>query len=152
MITSILSQLHWYKIISPHFEKAINYVLNTDLAQLETGRYAIDGENVFVIVNEYITKPQAECAWESHRKYADIQIMIAGVEKFGYSPLTDQQPNNTYSPEEDVLFYSFREEGFSKIILQPDRFIIFFPYDIHQPELFSQVPAPVKKLVIKVKI
>jgi YhcH/YjgK/YiaL family protein len=152
MITSTLSQLHWYKIISLHFEKAIDYALTTDFARLEAGRYGIDGENAFAIVNEYTTKPEAECAWESHLKYADIQIMISGVEKFGYTPLTDQLPNNTYNPEEDVLLYSFTKDGFSKITLHPDRFIIFFPSDIHQPELFSQSPAPVKKVVIKVKV
>ena len=57
MITSTLAQLHWYKTISPNFEKAIDYALATDFSNLETGKYSIDGENVMAIINEYTTKP-----------------------------------------------------------------------------------------------
>jgi YhcH/YjgK/YiaL family protein len=36
------------------------------------------------------------------------------------------------------------------ITLSPGRFILFFPTDIHQPEVFTGEPALVKKLVVKV--
>lgn len=152
MITSTLSQLHWYKIISPHFAAAIDYALSTNFADLQPGTYEIDGENVFAIVNEYTTKPHTDCGWESHLKYADIQIMIHGIEKFGYSPLVDQKPSVAYTPEKDVMLYSSAEEDPAYITLYPGQFIIFFPSDIHQPEVFKHHPAPVKKVVIKVKV
>src|ERR1700733_8851812 len=110
MITSTLSQLHWYKTISPNFQKAIEYVLATDFADQDTGKYEIDGDNVFVIVNEYTTKPVSECDPESHRDYADIQIMISGTERFGYTPLTDQTATTPYNPERDVALYTIAEE------------------------------------------
>src|ERR1700722_5317300 len=110
MITSTLDQLHWYKIISPNFEKAIQYVLATDFNALESGKYPVDGDKVFAIVNEYTTKPVAECSPESHRDYADIQIVIAGTEKFGYLPLTGQAATTPYHPEKDVALYSLAEE------------------------------------------
>ncbi len=128
MITSTLSQLHWYKIISPNFEKAIRFVLSTDFATLETGKYSVDGENVLAIVNEYTTKPAAECDPESHREYADIQIIVMGTERFGYTPLTDQQTSTPYSSENDVAFYSIAEDDLSYITLRSGQFIIFFPY------------------------
>jgi biofilm protein TabA len=152
MITSTLSNLHWYKIISPNFEKAINYVLGTDFSEQETGKYAIDGDNVFAIVNEYTTKPLSECDPESHREYADIQIMIDGAEKFGYTPLLDQVATTPYNPERDVALYSIGEEDLSYITLPAGQFIIFFPTDIHQPEVFLRQPDPVKKVVIKVAV
>ncbi len=152
MITSTLNQLHWYKIISPNFEKAIQYVLSTDFGRQETGKYPVDGDKVFAIVNEYITKPFAECDPESHQDYADIQIMIAGAEKFGYTPLTDQITTTPYSSEKDVAFYSLAEEGLNYISLPPGQFIIFFPSDIHQPEVFVRQPALVKKVVMKVAL
>ena len=152
MITSSLSQLHWYKMISPHFAKAIDFALSTDFRPLESGRYEIDGDNVFAIVNEYTTKPAAECDPEAHREYADIQIMIAGAEKFGYTPLTDQQPDTPYEEEKDVAFYTLPDEFISYITLRPGQFIIFFPSDIHQPEVFTSQPALVKKVVLKVSV
>ena len=150
MITSTLSQLHWYKIISPNFEKAIQYALSTDFTALEPGKYSVDGENVMAIVNEYTTRPASECDPESHRDYADIQIMIAGTERFGYAPLTSQQASTPYRPEKDVAFYSLPGEDLSYITLQPGEFIIFFPSDIHQPEVFAHQPALVRKVVLKV--
>lgn len=152
MITSTLAHLHWYKSLSPNFEKAINYALSTDLTALTPGKYAIDGESVLAIVNEYTTKPVAECEPESHRDYADIQIMITGAERFGYAPLLDRQAYIPYSPAKDVALYSIAEEDLSYITLWPGQFIIFFPIDIHQPEVFARQPAVVKKIVLKVAL
>jgi YhcH/YjgK/YiaL family protein len=152
MITSTLAQLHWYTIISPNFGNAIRYALTTDFNALETGKYPIDGDNVFAIVNEYTTKPLSECDPESHQDYADIQLMIKGAEMFGYTPLTDQLPSTPYDPEKDVAFYTLAEEDLSYITLQAGQFIIFFPTDIHQPEVFTRQPDLVKKVVIKVAV
>jgi len=152
MITSTLSQLHWYKIISPNFEKAIHYALSADFAALETGKYAIDGDNIFAIVNEYATKPTSECDAESHRDYADIQIMVTGVERFGYVPLTRQPETTPYDEEKDVAFYTIDTEDLNYITLHAGEFIIFFPSDIHQPELFIHQPELVRKVVLKIAL
>jgi YhcH/YjgK/YiaL family protein len=152
MITSTLSQLHWYKIISPYFAKAINYALATDFAPLEPGKYEIDGDNVFAIVNEFTTRPPSECDPESHQEYADIQIVITGTENFGYTPLREQEPSIPYNPENDVAFYSLPEDDINYITLSAGQFIIFFPSDIHQPEVFSHQPELVKKVVLKVAV
>jgi YhcH/YjgK/YiaL family protein len=152
MITSTHSQLFWYKAINPHFAKAIDFALTTDLASLPTGRHDIDGDNAFAIINEYTTKPVDECDPESHRDYADIQIMITGSEKFGYTPLDGQQPSVAYSEEKDVTLYSLPEEDLSYIRLRPGQFIIFFPTDIHQPEVCNIQPELVKKLVLKISV
>jgi YhcH/YjgK/YiaL family protein len=152
MITSTLSQLHWYSVISPNFEKAIRYVLATDLSRLDTGKYPIVGDDVFAIVNEYTTKPVSECDPESHQEYADIQIMITGAERFGWLPLTDQVASIPYEEEKDVAFYTLAEEDLNYITVKAGQFIIFFPTDIHQPEVFSGQPALVKKVVVKVAV
>ena len=152
MITSTLSQLFWYKTINPNFARAIDFALTTNLNSLETGRHDIDGDNVFAIVNEYTTKSSEECDPESHRDYADIQIMITGVERFGYTPLDGEIPTTPYDEEKDVALYTLPEEEISYIRLTPGEFIIFFPTDIHQPEVFHLRPELVKKLVLKVSV
>jgi YhcH/YjgK/YiaL family protein len=150
MITSTLQHLHWYRVISPNFEKAIQYALSTDFPALEPGKYPIEGDNIFAIVNEYMTKPLSECDPESHREYADIQIMIAGAERFGYAPLTGQPETTPYKEENDVAFYTIEPESLSYLTIHPGEFIIFFPSDIHQPEVFVRQPELVRKVVIKV--
>jgi len=152
MITSTLSQLFWYKAINPNFAKAIDFALTTDLTSLPVGKHEIDGDNAFAIINEYTTRPVEECDPESHREYADIQIMITGTEKFGYAPLNGQQPSVAYNEEKDFALYSIAEEDMSYIRLKPGQFIIFFPTDIHQPEVCNTQPELVKKLVLKISV
>ena len=152
MITSTLSQLHWYKLISPNFEKAIQYALSTDFTALEPGKYPIDSDNIFAIVNEYMTKPVSECDPESHREYADIQMIIMGVERFGYAPLTGQPETTPYSEEKDVALYTIAADELNYLTLHPGEFIIFFPSDIHQPEVYAHQPGLVRKVVIKVAL
>jgi YhcH/YjgK/YiaL family protein len=76
--------------------------------------------------------------------------MLAGAERFGYTPLTDQNASTPYSPERDVAFYSIAEAELNYITLRPGQFIIFFPSDIHQPEVFVSQPELVRKVVLKV--
>jgi YhcH/YjgK/YiaL family protein len=144
--------LHTYKILSPNFARAIDFALNTDFSGLETGPYEIDGNNAFAMVAEYTTRTAADCEWESHLKYADIQIMIAGVENFGYTPLANRKPVAAYHSDNDVIFYTIPAAESSYITLYPGQFIIFLPSDIHQPEVLSGEPLPVRKVVIKVKV
>ncbi|MCW3116966.1 MAG: hypothetical protein JWM28_1048 [Chitinophagaceae bacterium] len=152
MITGTLPQLHLYKSIHPALAKAIEHVLQLDLATLVAGKYEIDGAAIFYMVNEYNTKPAMECEPERHRKYADIQIMINGEEKFGYTPFINQRPSTDFLPDNDVAFYTIPGEEIDYITLTPGKFIIFFTTDIHQPEVYVDAPQPVKKLVVKVNM
>ncbi|MBL7764363.1 MAG: YhcH/YjgK/YiaL family protein [Chitinophagaceae bacterium] len=152
MITGSLSQLYLYKTIHPNLEKAIEYILKADFNHMPTGKYEIDSDEIFYMVNEYNTKAPAECEPERHRKYTDIQIMIEGEEKFGYTAFRQQQPATDFLPDNDVAFFSIPELQLNYITLSSGQFIIFFPDDIHQPEVYSNTPSPVKKVVVKVHL
>ena len=151
MITATLSNLHLYKMLSPNFERAIDYILNTRFIEMEPGKYEVDGENIFAIVNEFTTKPISACEPERHRKYADIQLIVSGTERFGYTPLINQKATTDFLPDNDVAFYNNDVSTLNYITLSADQFIIFLPDDIHQPEVFVDKPSLVKKVVMKVK-
>ena len=55
-----------------------------------------------------------------------------------------------YDSEKDIEFMSVRE--YSSLKATPDRFFIFFPDNIHRPGMKDGDNAPVRKVVIKVKI
>ncbi len=78
MITGALSQLHVYKSIHTNLAKAIDHVLQADFINMPAGKYEIEGDEIFYMVNEYTTKSPAECEPERHQKYTDIRIMING--------------------------------------------------------------------------
>lgn len=68
---------------------------------------------------------------------------------FGYAPLTTQKAIVDYDETNDVAFY---KEDVSYLKLEAGMFIIFFPTDLHQPEVRQFEPVTVKKVVIKIKI
>jgi YhcH/YjgK/YiaL family protein len=150
MIHAGIEQLHWYRILSPAFALAIDRILQTDFTGLPSGRYDWAGEHVYALVNEYSTQGTQACEPESHRLHADIQIMLEGEELMGYTPLRNQIPHRPFLPENDVAFYQIKPDELSYIRMKQGEFIIFFPGDIHQPEIMVNEPASVKKLVVKI--
>jgi YhcH/YjgK/YiaL family protein len=149
MIIDTLLNAGLYKIANPGIEKAFEYLRNTDLENIAPGKYAVDGDDVFAIVNEFETKDKALCEVEAHRKYIDIQYVVKGVEMFGYTPLNGQVPVIDYNADDDVAIYN---EQVSYIKLEAGMFIIFFPSDLHQPEVRQYEPVVVKKVVMKVRV
>ena len=79
MIIDKLKNAQNYYALGENFKKAFEYLKNNDLSMLKNGRYEIDGENIFVSVQDYETKQPEEGRWEAHRKYADIQFLIKGA-------------------------------------------------------------------------
>jgi YhcH/YjgK/YiaL family protein len=121
----------------------------TNFAEIAKGKYKIDGENIFSIVNEFETKDKHECEVEAHKKHIDIQYLVKGTELFGYAPLTTQKAVVDYDELNDLTIY---KEDVSFIKLEAGMFIIFYPTDLHQPEVREFEPVTVKKVVVKIKI
>lgn len=152
MITSTLNNLALYKNIHLNLAKAIAYIQDTKFEEIMPGKYEVEGEEIFYMVNEYSTKPAGECEPERHRIYTDIQFMTGGVEKFGYTAFTNQLPSTGFLPDSDVAFYNIPANKINYITLVPGEFIIFFPTDIHQPEVLADVSMLVRKVVFKIKL
>lgn len=149
MITDVLENAGLYEGLNEKFKKAFNYLRKTDFSTIEKGKYEIDGDQIFAIVNEFETKDKSECELEAHKKHVDIQFVYKGVEMFGYIPFTGQIPVIDYDETRDVAFY---KDAVSYIKLEAGSFIVFFPTDLHQPEVREFEPVTVKKVVIKIKI
>ncbi len=149
MIYGSIKNLSVYTGISANMDKAIAFVASHDLLQLPAGKHAIDGDQVFLLMNEYETKAAEDCVMETHKKYIDIQLMLNGSESFGYAPLEDQPIVEDYNVEKDYTFYMAE---MNYLTLKEGYFALFFPADIHQPCIAVNEPIPVKKAVIKVRV
>lgn len=148
MITDKLENIKLYLTINPRFSKALEYLQNTNLKEIENGKYKIENDEIFAIVQEYMTKDKNECKLEGHKNYIDIQYIISGEELIGISTLENQE-KVTVNKEDDYTFY----EGESYFIkLKEGMFAIFFPDDLHMPSIKVEATKSVKKIVIKVKI
>lgn len=150
MIIDTLQHAARYHALGPKFVKAFQYLQETDFSKVEKGRYEIDGTAIIAIVNEYDTIPTTGEQMESHKKYIDIQYIVRGEELIGHDFLQEQIPSKPYSEEEDFMLFAEAPVFFSK--LQQGMFAIFFPTDLHMPNIKVNEPVSVKKVVMKVSI
>ena len=147
MITDTLNHLDRYISLHPSFEKMAEFLQQTDLATLDVGRYEIDGDNLFVNINTYETKPNKRV--EFHKKYVDVQIVLSGQEQIGWIPTNLVSITTPYDEIKDIAFGMAETD---KLTAKNDRFFIFFPEDAHQPGLAINEPSQVKKAVFKIKL
>ena len=149
MIIEKLSNSHLYSGLGERINKAFSYLKQTDFSKMELGKYEIDGESIFALVNEYNTKDQSEGKLEAHKKYIDVQFVAKGSELMGYTPLENQQIIEEYNEPNDITFFSGKK-SFTQV--DEGMFAIFFPTDVHLPGIKVNEKSYVKKVVIKVKV
>jgi YhcH/YjgK/YiaL family protein len=130
---------------------AFNYLKTTNLQSLEVGRHEIDSDNVFALIAEYITKEKHEIQFETHKKYADVQYLISGIEIMSITNETNK--TGIHTPYDESIDKEFLIVGESAhYVATPERFFIFFPPDLHRTDIKLFENSPVKKIVVKVKL
>ncbi len=148
MIFDQLKNAPLYFSLGERITKGLKYLMETDFNTVEPGTYEIDGENCYAIVQQYNTKPASSAKWESHKKYIDIQYLVSGKEKVGFTDSKKVIVIQEYQPNNDIVLY--KGEG-NFIIAEEGHFGIYFPHDIHMPQLALNIPREVKKVVVKVR-
>ncbi len=148
MIIDKTNNISNYTNLGIKFQKAFSFITDPELLFLESGRYKIDGDNVYAIISEYTPKERSDGKFESHRKYIDLQYVSKGEELIGYAPFGGQKVLSEYNEMKDVTFFE-GEQSFVRI----DRgmFAIFFPGELHMPGITTSNAKTVKKVVVKIK-
>ena len=148
MILSTLSQSDRYTTLHPLFQRAFEYIRNTDLLALAPGRYPIVEKQLFVIVENVAGRARTDAKLECHRKYIDIQLVLEGTDEMGWKALADcTQPVSDYSAEKDIQF--FHDAPASWIATPPCAFCIFFPEDAHAPLVSAE---KIRKAIFKIAV
>lgn len=147
MILDLLQHADRYRGYHALFPQAFDWLRNTDLLALPAGHWALDGERMYANVDEYTTRPVEQCRLEVHRRYLDIQYMVRGVERIGFTPFEGLDVLTPYDETRDVGFY---KGGFDCVTLRQGMFAVFAPHDAHAPQIAVGEPMPVKKIVVKV--
>lgn len=151
MILGKLTDLKKYEALSVNFKTAIEYLLGHDLLSLGNGKISIDGDNVYLIRDSYQPREQAECFFENHQKYADLQMVLKGKEGFGYIDAAEAtiQITESYNAEKDMAKYAAEPEFI--YTLKEGTFAIVFPEDLHMVKI-KREDSDVEKVVIKIKL
>lgn len=134
------------------WDKAFKFLKLHDLTKMEVKKIEIDGNDLYATVSEYMTKNAGEGKFEVHQKYADIQYVISGLEQIGISPLSaKKQTLVPYDQAKDIEFMTVSDSAYHKAT--PGNFFIFFPSDVHEPNMKADsIQTQVKKVVVKVKL
>ncbi len=147
MIYDKIEKAGRYLGISQNMDRAIQYMMDTDLSSLEDGKHVIDGENVFVNVMEAVTKADKN-EYEFHQEYYDIQIDIVGNEDIMFASQY-QEITKPYQKEGDIGFGICQCEALCH--LGPARFAICEPGEPHLPGVAAEGKEDkIRKAVIKV--
>jgi len=131
------------------WKAAFRFLREQDLAALPVGRYELDGADLFVNVDEYLTKNEEDTRFEAHRQYIDIQYLVSGSEKIGVIPLYLTTVVEPYDEERDITFLEARENNYR--LASPDNFLVFFPQDAHRPGVKADKNIPIRKVVVKIR-
>lgn len=149
MIFDSLDRAELYFDVHPGIRAGLFYLRSRKYADLTPGRHVIDGERLVAILQDYQTKPSADCVWESHQKFIDIQYVISGVERMGWSPIERMKICVPYDGEKEAAFY----DGLGDFVaVRAGMFAIFFPSDVHSPSAALDAPSHVRKVVLKVAV
>ena len=152
MIFDSAKNLDFYRNlgVKERYAKAVDFLKNTDLENLAQGKYEIDGKDVFANVQEYTTIPWEEAKYEAHHDYTDIQYVVSGCETMTYAPVDELTVKVPYNKEKDVVFFDNENPGL-RVVAKAGEYMIFNPWDGHKPKAAAKEPAPIKKVIVKIK-
>jgi biofilm protein TabA len=149
MIVDRIDNLKKYSVISEEKQDKILEFLKTKADFLPDGKYILEEESLFALVQSYDTKRKESCKLEAHRKYIDLQYICNGRERM-YCDFTDALIEVIpYKEEADISFYESRDERIA-LLLEEGMFALLFPTDAHMPCCSAGKTEHVKKVVFKI--
>lgn len=151
MIVNNAFEVNKYDYLQDRFKKAYEFLQRKDLKDLPAGKYEIDGDDVFAMVQEYETSPEKKLQLESHKKYFDIQYMIEGEEIFLETDARILNVKIPYDEASDVMFYEDCEKV-TTVYLTDGQMAVVAPEEAHKPRCAVGRPMKVRKIVVKVRV
>ncbi len=148
MIVDSLKNAGLYDRLNDGFAAAFRFINAFLKSPLPEGRYDVDGERVYAMVQIYDTIDPAVAKLEAHKKYIDVQFVVSGDEALGWSEASGLTPSAPYDAEKD--FTLFQERPSAYVTLTGGQFAVFLPHDAHLPKAMAGAPGRVVKIVVKV--
>jgi biofilm protein TabA len=150
MILDSLTRAAAYHALGARLSAGLHYLAGFD-PETPPGRYLIEGEDLFAVVDAYDTAPATEKRFESHLRYLDIQYLASGRERILHAPAHSLQVETPYDDERDIAFYHDPPAS-SSFLLLPGDFAVLFPSDGHKPGCMAGGRDAVRKVVVKVRV
>ena len=146
MILDCLDKADRYLPLHLDFASAIAFLRRQPLDRLPLKCIEIAGVSLFATVSKSPARKRDGAFLEAHRKYIDIQYLVAGVEEMGWrSRARCQKRQSEYDAAKDVELFADSPDTY--FTMHPGQFVIFFPDDAHTPLIGA---GEIHKIVMKV--
>ena len=139
--------------MNANWETALAWLAEERWKDMPAGRIEIAGEDVYAMLSAYTTKLPEKTMYETHRHYADIQMVPEGTEIIMIADTRELETAEAYNPEKDYALYQGDPASSHCLILNYPAAAILFPGEAHRPSVaLNRKPSPVKKIVVKVRL
>ncbi len=142
-----------YGQLSPKLARALEWLKANDLTAFQPDQTVeIDAPRIKAGFQAYTTLPPEEAAFEAHRAFIDIQLIVEGRETIYWAPLARLPGIRTpYDYAKDIVYFDEPETSVA-LRLEAGDFVVLFPTDGHKPKCIATDPSPVRKVVVKVAV
>ena len=150
MIFDTIGNSGLYSNVSPLIAKALKIAAETDFEKIQDGKYEVDSDKLFYMVQRYKTRPVYEKI-EAHKKYIDLQLLVKGNEQIGYATAKGLDIHTPFDESKDVMFFN-PPKNTTFLKMQKGDFAVFWPSDAHMPGCQIDEAEDVVKVVFKIKV
>lgn len=147
MIFDSLKNKERYKDF-PLLYQALNYLAQLKPDELPDSTVVLIKDTLFLNPVSLVSRPEAECIYEAHKKYTDLHYILEGVEGIATAAPSALTETSAYDEAKDIMFFEGPEDG--RYYLKPGQFMVCFPEDAHKVAMMKDNPAPIKKIVFKI--
>jgi YhcH/YjgK/YiaL family protein len=138
MIHAPLSHAERYFALHPLLAPAFAWLSKHTPDTLPNGHTTILGDDLSVWIDDgktTLTSPISSKRFETHRRYIDLQVVLAGPHVMVWSDADQLGVVEDFKPDNDIRFHTERPDGLpgSPVYVGVNEFVIFFPEDAHKP-------------------
>ncbi len=137
-----------YGFLQGRLEKCFSYIKEHDLKTMELGRYELEGNDLFLNLQEFETMPSEGRTYEAHRNYLDLHYIVTGSEKIEVNFL-ERMKKESYDEDRDLAVLTGEASGMT--VLREGDFMICYPADAHRPAGMEKTPEKIRKAVFKIR-
>jgi biofilm protein TabA len=151
MILGRLSDLERHaKILPPAVSRALKAISSIDLENATTGRFPIEGEKMYYMLEDRPVGGEKEHRAEAHTLCADIHLPLSSSERIGFSlPQPGLRIVEDLIETRDLAFYTDpANEAF--VVVEPGSYLFFLPGELHRPCLAAGEAKTIRKVVVKI--
>lgn len=133
---------------NPYYIEAMDFIRTHDLSLLASGRYAINGDNLYLNIVDAQMRPSVEARLEVHDRYIDVQVPLSCQETFGIKSRAEcTEPDGSMDTEKDIMFFNDVIDTFVNV--RPGEVMVFPPDTAHAPLIGE---GHIRKAIFKVRV